>query len=731
MKISLRITLMMTVMTFAGLVISSGVLIYRGEYSSEKLSRKLATVQAQRAAEAFGNFLGDHWKKTRVMVSNIEAFEAIPVEGRRNYLTTSLGKIMGISDAIIFAYITFDENELDGGDAARIGQPGTDSLGRFRPMFSRSRDGVSIRSAVGNDFTDKEQYIKRPRESGRQVMTDPFVWVSEGEARNLVTIGAPIRNSAGRIVGVAAIGISLDKLQWLGQSLDRMYTGTRSAAFTGGGVVVSHFDSARLMQNVRDFGREEIGAYLDTFLGNLHQGIPSKFDNNTPDGIFWFSAVPITISDSSESWGFVVAVPRAEALAGTKEMILFSVITVIVMIAIAIALGQLFSARIAKPLVNMAKMLNDIAYGEGDLTVKLPEEAKDETGAASKYFNQTISKIRDLIISIKSHTGTLSNIGEDLGSNMAQTASAMNQITANIQSIKSRIINQSASVSETNATMEQVTVNIDKLNGQVERQTSAVSLSSSAIEQMIANIKSVSETLAKNAHNVKELKDSSELGRSSLHEVAADIQEIARESEGLLEINAVMENIASQTNLLSMNAAIEAAHAGEAGKGFAVVADEIRKLAESSSEQSRTIATVLKKIKESIDKITRSTANVLAKFEKISAEVKTVARQEENIRSAMEEQSEGSRQILSAAGQVNEITLQVKGGSAEMLEGSREVIEESRSLEKATQEITCSINEMASGADEINAAVHNVNELSHKNRESISRLVNAVSRFKV
>ena len=212
---------------------------------------------------------------------------------------------------------------------------------------------------------------------------------------------------------------------------------------------------------------------------------------------------------------------------------------------------------------------------------------------------------------------------------------------------------------------------VEQLNGFVERQAAAVSQSSAAIEEMIFNIQSVTDTLSKNSNNVKQLMEVSETGRTGLNEVAADIQEIARESESLLEINSVMQNIASQTNLLSMNAAIEAAHAGEVGKGFAVVADEIRKLAESSGIQSKTISAVLKKIKSSIDKITRSTGNVLNKFEAIDSGVKTVFSQEGSILTAMEEQGRGSQQVLQGIAEVNDITHQVEETSHQLLEDSK------------------------------------------------------------
>jgi len=418
-----------------------------------------------------------------------------------------------------------------------------------------------------------------------------------------------------------------------------------------------------------------------------------------------------------------------ELSAQTDSTFFLLIIFSIVGVAIGVAIALVISGTVTNPVVLLTAALGDMA--SGDLTKRLPDQGRDEIGRASASYNKSMEEFSRMIGTIKNQTGALSEIGGNLASNMTETASAMNEIAANIQSIKGRVLNQSASVTETNATMEQVTVNINKLSGQVDHQTNAVSQASSALEQMIANIQSVTATLVKNVKNVQDLQGSSETGRSSLQEVASDIQEIARESEGLMEINGVMENIASQTNLLSMNAAIEAAHAGDAGRGFAVVADEIRKLAESSGEQSKTIGSVLKKIKESIDKITRSTDNVLNKFEAIDLGVKTVVEQEEVIRRAMEEQGHGSKQVLSAAGQVGEVTGQVRGSSIEMLEGSKEVIQESKNLEKATQEITNGINEMAAGAEQVNKAVNTVNDLTGKTQENISSLARAVSGFKV
>jgi methyl-accepting chemotaxis protein/CheY-like chemotaxis protein len=235
--------------------------------------------------------------------------------------------------------------------------------------------------------------------------------------------------------------------------------------------------------------------------------------------------------------------------------------------------------------------------------------------------------------------------------------------------------------------------------------------------------------LAENAKNVVVLTEASENGKAGLQLVAQEIQGISKDSEGLLEINSVMNNIASQTNLLSMNAAIEAAHAGEAGKGFAVVADEIRKLAESSGQQSKTTAAMLKKIKASIDAITKSSDEVLSRFGAIDTSVKTVSQHEQNILHSMEEQEIGGKQILESIGRLRDITFSVKSGSDNMAESGEILVRDTDEFIRTSKETVEGMNEILTGVHQINVSVNQVNEMSLENNRNFEALKQETGKF--
>jgi len=400
-----------------------------------------------------------------------------------------------------------------------------------------------------------------------------------------------------------------------------------------------------------------------------------------------------------------------------------------VSIIISLIAALVFSLSITRPITVVVNTLKDISEGEGDLTKVISVSANDEIGSLAHYFNLTMEKIRNLVGTIKYRINGLNNTSFELSANMEKTSSAVQQISSNLENTENLMVKQENGAFVAGEAVEVIKTNIDSLKKMIEQQAESVDMSSSAIEEMTANIHSVTQTLSDNSKNVDALVEASEYGKTGLQTVAQEIQEIARESEGLLEINSVMKSIASETNLLSMNAAIESAHAGEAGKGFAVVADEIRKLAESSGKQSKTTTAMLKKIKASIDNITKSSNDVLGRFGAIDSSVKTVSDHEQNILKAMQEQEIGGKQILESIGRLRDITHSVKKGSDDMAKSGETLVKETDEFIKTSQEATESMNEILAGINQIKVSVNHVNEVSLENNRSFESLKHETEKF--
>ena len=406
-----------------------------------------------------------------------------------------------------------------------------------------------------------------------------------------------------------------------------------------------------------------------------------------------------------------------------------SIFSFVVISALLAAILVFMRRSVLKPVLESAGAFDSL--GQGNLKQRMNITSQNEIGDMAREFNRGLENLKNLITVIKKNSAFLNTVGMELATNINQTTASISRMSKAISEVNQSTQTQASSVTKTASTMEEIIRTIKSLNESIEDQSSSIIQSSSSIEEMIANISNITKMLDSNNEFVQSLNEKTNSGKEAVVKVNTVVAKISEQSNTLLEASNVIQSIAGQTNLLAMNAAIEAAHAGDSGRGFAVVADEIRKLAEESNTQGKQISKSLKESIAIIKDLVVSGKVAEQALSETSGLASQIAEQESHIAVSMNEQSDGNKEVLTALKEINNATELVRSGSKEMLAGSETVAKEMYNLNDLTATVSNYMTEMASSTEQMDASIVNVNKLTEKTKFAIKHLNDEAQKFQV
>lgn len=752
--------------------------------SSEKMLAYEAVAQmAKNHSNDFNSQMSADLSISRTMSSMMAGYQAANREDILSVLKSQVEK----NPRILGTYVGYEPNAFDGRDEEYVNQYGHDKTGRFIPYWNRLTGKLTLDPLADYETSD---YYLIPKQTLADSVIEPYLY----QGVLLTSYISPIIDDSGKFIGIAGVDVSLNDLD-AEISKIKMFESGYAFLVSNTGIFVSAPDKALIgNKTLGDFATEKNNPQLAEISEQIKVGNSGYV--NTVDPFTGKTVTMFYTPVETAHWGFVVVAPDAEMLADVNQLRLTLIIVFIFGILLMTGLIWFVTKRITRPIVTISKAADQIA--SGDLALALQAGDEDEIGQTISSFNRMVKYLQnmasiaqrvadgDLTENVQPQSGrdvlgnafasmmknlhtsvgnvdetarVLLEASEKLDATASQSGGAMNQIAATIQQVAMGITQQTTGVTKTSSSVEQMNRAIEGVSKGAQEQANAISKASqitsrisSAIKQVANNAQSVTEDSAKaashsrdGAKTVQETIIGMEAIRSKVGLSTAKMEEMGSRSQEIGAIVETIEDIASQTNLLALNAAIEAARAGEQGKGFAVVADEVRKLAERSSLATKEIGKLIKGIQETVDaaadamkaSATEVEAGVVRAnsagmvLDNILVAAESVYKQAEEAGNAATKVSAATAELVKAVDEVSSVIEENTAATEEMAANSSELTLSIESIASISEESSAAVEEVSASTEEVSAQVLEVSASAASLKGMAQQLLHVVSRFKL